>query len=392
MTEDDGVRDERRELESRAFARGSAGLSAAEERRLAELRAAAGPRTAPIPPAAEDARTPTPVPVDESPEERAPITTVLAPIADGSPAAEATAEEGGEAAPVGWRTRLGALLRTDGWRRPRVVVGAALLLLALGAVIGVALPRPAGGSLPLSAEDIEHRDRTMEGRKVDPGSVLLLERKDDLRLWFATKGDSTVDCIILEAPWSDPIQACRPHGSADTGMLQASLQPQNPREGEGEGAARTYSASVLVGASGQVVGTIDSYEYQVSYDSGLSTEEKALAAALKERTEPIEGLNIVGYLDDTPVWTGSDAQGAMCLLVDDDGLVRRSCTRDWNFGARPPFSEVERRPVLRIDGTGSDAHRPYVIEYWNLWNGPSYVTITRDADAVERLRIPTLGG
>nr|WP_201469074.1 hypothetical protein [Microbacterium hydrocarbonoxydans] len=304
-----------RALQARAYGRDSA-LTAADAARLEELEAQRN--------GASRAETPTRPTPDEPSEltssaqsagretsERSPFSSDApdAPDADGSdesPAATAAAETRATA-----RALRPAIRRH--WRA--VAVGCAgLLVVGLGA--GWALFGRHDG-VPLSADEKQRGAAIESAGDYDPGTVEAIARDGDAIVWFGTKKNGEIECIVLDAA-GESSNGCQITADLDRGygLSAAVIDSRLSDEGMGEQisavAGRAHDGDMTALIQRWAVGADD---WMQQFDA----EERERAEELLDRGYEPYSLSIMGYAAGAPIWTATRTEEfttTQCLIVD----------------------------------------------------------------------------
>ncbi|MFB7843229.1 hypothetical protein [Microbacterium sp. NPDC056052] len=377
--------EERRELERRAFGRDGSGLSEAEAARLSELRREDATGRDSIP---EPASTPeTSAPVPEAHEGSPPVVRAAslpepgfaatlvpdgAPAMPAAPAVPATPEKAPRT-PIGrLRAEVSAWLASGRWRRPRYLVGGLIVLLLVGVLIGVAIPRPPDVGLALRAGEGERRDKVAERADFDPGSLALLARSDHALLWYATQSRGDLLCAIIDVKGSPPQHNCLPRRAIREQPLDVVSQSKPGADGNVAG----DQGAVTLSGTGAPLGSLQHWSFAANPDPGLSPAETEMWKRITAENG-FRSTMIAGRMSGVPVWIGYRDQGDLCLVVE-DGETYKDCGQQLSAPSPSRFGTDEAPPTLALDLPATDAHGAYRLEYWTGFS--SYLVITADPD------------
>ena len=335
---DPAQEEERRELERRAFGRDGSGLSRDEAARLTALRRAARP----LPTGSLQRQAAVSLPTgslsedgeaerdetqrNEGPPTHAPALPLVSRSSDGS--GDVVGETGQRRLFGTGRARIRAWLATGRWKRPRYLVGGLAGLLLVGVLIGWTIPRPPDVGLVLRAGEAERRDVVLKDSDHDPGSAVLLARRDDALLWTWTKMNGALRCAALDVPKATSERQCQLPGemakTAYSLQLSAMLPPAVDRLDTQVG----YGATLFLAGQGFPGGSIQRWESDSRMrNQGMSAAEIEAAARLST-DQNLEGLSIVGRWRGLPVWRGfADDGSSQCLIVETPD-PQRGCGSD----------------------------------------------------------------
>lgn len=318
MLSADEVR-ELRFLQGRAYGRDGA-LTDREARRLGELQEKA--RVSPDPVGAPTALDPstavsvdTRAPAADAVESASGAPTTAAPEAD-------TPEPAGDVPSDPPQRRLGGILRGH----LKTVVAASAVLLLVGLAAGWALfGRPDGG-VAMTAAQQERRVELQTTGDFDQGSVRIIGQDDDATVWYGTKQEGELACIVLEVG-DDATDMCQPEDELEASGYNAGV---SLIDGEGESGMQ-INASAVRAASGEIVAIIQ--RWPSGGDDWLSQftgAERTRAEQLLDLGFEEYSFSVVGYVNDLPVWRGARIEDGMsqdCLVVD--ALAAMQCADSW---------------------------------------------------------------
>lgn len=280
------------------------------------------------------------------------------------------------------RRRLGDgvdALRAKPWaRRPRVVVGALIGALVLAFGVGVAFPRTPVVALHETAEQQDRRAAIVaQYEDLDDGSLALIAAKGLGTLWYATSSEEQLRCAIVDN--SDLMQQqCMRPGDGRTDGLQIFLDPANPE-------VPGYFGQVAFSVEGLPIGSLQELTGFISVDTSLLTEEEQRFADGLVAEGYAPGAQILGYLDDQPIWLAYSAGGSQtCLLYDDPrGEMQVSCD-EVSGVAIVTSGEGEAGPEARLPisfrTVSAQTGESVLVELYATGYGGYSLTITRSAD------------
>lgn len=364
---------ELRDLQAKAYGR-AGGLTTEEAARLQELQrsrlgSADGAPSRPASTGQDPA-----VETSGETEERSTL-----PDAGAAPAAEAEGEEAsgrgdatGDETPIEARTaprpRLARAFR-ERWVQG---VAAATALLLVGGVVGWAVSGIAADQVRLTSAQ-QTRLAEIETQGFDDGTVRIIGEDEDALVWYGTKQEGEMECVILDVAETSSTQCARAEdlsaGFQGGAVVVDSSDPDNPTQ---------VSAQAVRAASGEVVAVIQRWEAAPD-DAWLAGFDKAERDRVMQLVD--EGgferysISVVGYAGGEPVWSGvrSDETGTeQCLVVDAIGA--RHCVP--SDEAQFPGEGISIEGVSLDEQTG--AQRGWSIQLAFTRMGTAYLTITGD--------------
>lgn len=345
---------ELRALQSRAYGR-DGGLTEADAARLAALdqkRAAAGVEEA------DDAEGRDPDPAAEA-------TGAVA----GEPVqqSELEPEPGRDPERPSGAESLSARRALRGHWRGLAFAAAGLLVIGLGA--GWALFGRDDEGVPLSADEQQRGVELQTAGDYDPGSIEAIGRDDDAIVWFGTKKNGEMECIVLDAAGqsSSGCQiAADPQRSY--GLSAVVMDSRRVEEGSGEQISATASRS----HTGEMVALIQRWDVGVAdWVHQFDPSEQERAQELLDRGYEPYSLTVMGYAGAAPVWSATRTEEFLtkqCLIVD---AVEATQCVDANTGMIPgegvrvagtTVDDADQRTTswsITLDFT--PAGRPYLI-------------------------------
>ncbi|WP_353114287.1 hypothetical protein [Microbacterium sp.] len=312
-----------RELQRRAYGRGDA-LSEAEAETLRALqtrsrRAPAEETVRPpdAPDGAEERSVPPPLPPvaglfpeqpvaasEEDPDGGETFAETASP--EHPPASEGATEEPGDP-------------RRPPGRRRALLLGAvtAVAALLVGLGIGWAAFGRDGGT-PMTAAQHEVWKNLEASGDYDAGSVQFAGEKYEVAAWQGTKNNGEMRCIILTTgEGGNNSQDCQPAESVKNGYFGSLNAQINTPESDGDQNPVQIMAVLATDAAGKTVllmQRIDSAAMEFDWRSNFSGDELAYAEKLVDAGYKGESLNVVGYVEDAPIWMG-DHGNRNCLVM-----------------------------------------------------------------------------
>lgn len=363
-----------RALQARAYGRESS-LTAADAARLAELEAkrfgASRDESQRATTAADRSEA---VPSLQPAALAAPESSPLSPVAAGSveperPTAESTAEPTAE--PASTRAAAAAL-RPAVRRHWRAVATACVGLLIVGLGAGWALFGRDDG-VPLSAEEKQRSAAIESAGGYDPGTVEAIARDDDAIVWFGTKKDGEIECIVLDAA-EESSNGCLIVADLERGhgLSAAVIDSRRSDEGMGEQisatAGRTHDGEMTALIQRWAVGVDD---WMQQFDAS----ERERAEELLDRGYEPYSLSVMGYAAGAPIWTATRTEEfttMQCLIVD---AVEATHCVDADNGMIPGEGIVVEG-VSVDDANGQTAPWSVTLEYTTM--GRSYLIVAGD--------------
>nr|WP_314844836.1 hypothetical protein [uncultured Microbacterium sp.] len=343
-----------RELEQRRDAARSAPLLADRRRETSS------PHVAPGAEADAEART----------ASAAPSESVSDPVAaDTASVARSTTES------VEVRERRPVLRETLA-RHWKAVSAASALLLVAGIGAGWALA-PRQSELSLTAAQQERRVELQTGGSYDDGSVRAIGQDETALVWYGTKDDGAMACLVLDV------------GDRSTGGCQRGTDISQGfgvglQLGDGD-TSEQVSASAVQSTSGEIVAWIQRWRAEDdAWFSQFFGEERTRAQELIDEGYEEYSFSIVGYFGGEPVWHASrfdEVTAKECLIVDAVGATQ--CVPQEETLSPGAGIVVEGASVDTIDG-GSE---PWSISLGFTSARSTYLTIRGDA-AGERSSVP----
>ncbi|MFJ4173505.1 hypothetical protein [Microbacterium sp. NPDC089696] len=310
---DDDDIGELRALQAKAYGRGG-GLTDAEARRLEELDRRRGATASSETEPATDPAASAPVAASLA----TPVMHEQEPSTSTAPAMQTAPDESASDPSSAVRPPLRGALRTH----LKAVIVAALALLLLGVGAGWAVFGDIGDAPALTAGQQERRVELQTTSKYDDGSVRLVAEDGEAVVWYATRRDGEIACIVLDVDKASQEQ-CGQLDTIGTMGLSVSLSvpaadPDDPADEYGT----TFSAMVGYTTAGEPLAWIQRWSRDASMLAQFDGEERDRAEALlDDGFLPVP--TIVGYFHDQPVWLaerpadGTQSGGIVrCMIVD----------------------------------------------------------------------------
>lgn len=268
------------------------------------------------------------------------------------------ARDGAESSPRASAGRLRSHLR--------MLVIVAVLIAAAGVGLGWLLFGDRGApGIQLTPEQQQWQNRLLASAEYDAGSLRAVGEEVGVVVWYATKKDGELVCVIL----SDG-ENTRPSCTTATDSAIQGLHGQfRTPDGENE---RQIDAQVLLDEEGDPAVTVSSYLLNGEIlEFPFATDEEADAAAkLGEAGFDPQTLWIVGRDGDTPLWSAvRPATSEQCLIYDgsepDPDMICDDAETLWQGGGSLVLDEIDAE-------TGDLTRFEYVFG-----GGASYLTITK---------------
>ncbi|MBO0982169.1 hypothetical protein IPV10_16585, partial [Microbacterium sp. SD291] len=360
---------ELRALQTRAYGRGG-GLTDAEAARLRELEDTASRRADPVhavPVGAGGSATATAViePAPPSHDLTPPESRGHEPV-PGRPSPPAEAVQPHEAPLTA--SSVPTSRRPGRWR---AVIGGALIAV-VGVGVGWLLFGDRGPqSLALTDEQQGWQNQLLASAEYDAGSLRALAEEEGVVVWYATKKDAELACIIL-GDGENTRPSCTT--AADI-ALQGLFGQFRTTEGESE---REFSAQVLLDSEGDPAATVSSFlmSGEILEFRFATPEEEEAAAELSEAGFDTQSLWIIGRDGDVPLWTGvKPATTEQCLIYDgSDPDPEMTCADTETL-----WQEGGSLVLDRADAETGDLTR---FEHF-VGGGGSYLTITKGIERTD---------
>lgn len=251
----------------------------------------------------------------------------------------------------------------------KAAAAASVLLLVLGAGAEWAL-FGRGEGIALTAEQQQRRLDLESQRDFDAGTVRAVGKDDDALVWYGTKNDAKVACIVLDVG-DESADSCQPIDdlSNGSGLSAAVLQTSEDAE-----AMQVY-ATALRTTTGEITAIVQRHPMQTEswIDQFTGYEADRAQELMDQGYEPFS-YSIVGYFRGAPVWSATKFEGdttQQCLVVD--VVDATACTPSHLLGGSP----------IAVHGTDSDGDGgggSWTVELGTTSNGTNYLTISGDGD------------
>mgnify|MGYP001592143294 CR=1 FL=1 len=314
MPDDDEVI-ELRDLQARAYGRGG-GLTASDAARLDQLERRRTERTATE--TAPEFVAAAPV-ISETPDD---VRHHLrdAELTEGAPPApELPSDRPHDGGGRLWSPSNRALLR-ERWR-PMLIGAAAVLAIGIG--LGWFLyGRGGADAVALTPAQQEWQREIVGEATYDQGSLRAVAVEAGVVLWIATKKDGDFICLVMG-------DGAHTNSECDTGdAVRDSGLHANLMVARGEGQTEV-TAQMILTAAGEPAVVSDSYEYdpEATMSSYANEEEERFADSLVAQGFDARAIWVVGYDDETPIWTAVRAEeSTQCLIYGaTEGVADISC-------------------------------------------------------------------
>lgn len=344
---------ELRALQARAYGRAGA-LSEADAARLHELEAGRTRRAEPPAPTAAEPRS-----------------------AHMDPAASSVVEGDGasvsEEAIATGTTRVDSVLAAlrQHWR---LAVAIAAAFAVVGVVLGWLIFADRGPApMQLTAQQEEWQSAIVASGGFDPGSVRAMTQEEDVVIWFATKNESADVCLVLG--YEDvTAPACTTREQAMVLGVNATLTKP-----VGQNQNYDVQAQMFLTEDGEpAVITRSFISSPQSASMFASADEAEAATMLAEQTElDRRTIQVVGYDDQVPIWTGVDSSTQRYCLVYDGSMPDPPMACDDSL----MLADADRTLVLDIADDGETTRYEYQFGY-----GQQYLTVTRGWESDDAAR------
>jgi hypothetical protein len=229
--------------------------------------------------------------------------------ADPEPATQADPEQATQADPT--------TLRPSLRRHWRALALAAAGLLVIGLGTGWALFGRGDDGIPLTSEEQQRSAELQSTADYDPGSVEAIGRDDDAIVWFGTKKNGEMECIVLDVA-GDSATGCQIAADLERGYGLSAAVVDSRRSDEGSG--EQISATAARSHTGEMVALIQRWALGVDdWMQQFDAAEQERAQELLDRGYEPYSLAVVGYAGGAPVWSAVRTEGfttTQCLIVD----------------------------------------------------------------------------
>lgn len=348
---------ELRALQTRAYGRDGA-LSEADAARLDEL---------------ERRRVATPHPqrqegVPDEPTEPPGRTRPTEPVGLVDSAPAATASTSAEAAPA---THRPAIRRH--WRAAALAC-AGLLVVGLGA--GWALFGRDDGGIPLSSEEQQRSVDLQSAGDYDPGSIEAIGRDGDAIVWFGTKKNGEMECIVLDVA-GESSSGCQIADEPERGygLSAAVVDSTDSDDGSGEQISATADRT----HTGEMIALIQRWKLDMDdWIHQFDPQEQDRAEELHDRGYEPFSLTVMGYVGGAPVWSATRTEEfttQQCLIVD--AVEATNCVAANN--GMIPGEGVVIEGVTVDDTSGRTIPWAVTLDFTSM--GRSYLIVTGELPA-----------
>ncbi|MFJ2368965.1 hypothetical protein [Microbacterium sp. NPDC087665] len=195
---------------------------------------------------------------------------------------------------------------------------AGVVLLALGLGLGWALFTPQARGIPLTAAQHERQRVLTENSDFDPGSLIGVGKDDDALVWYGTKNEGELACIVIDVGDLSEAQCQTTDEMSPFGLNASVMLPPEAGSEESFDFA-TVNGTVMFSTQGEPVAIIQRWTSDDSMLGQFTGDERARAEELLNQGL-LANLSIVGYFRDAPVWVANrwtnDREPDTCIIVD----------------------------------------------------------------------------
>lgn len=249
---------------------------------------------------------------------------------------------------------------------------AGVVLLALGLGIGWALFAPHSRGIPLTAAQHERQRVLTENSDFDPGSLIGVGEDDDALVWYGTKNEGELACIVIDVGDLSETQCQTTDEMSPFGLNASVMLPPEAGSEESFDFA-TVNGTVMFSTQGEPVAIIQRWTSDDSMLGQFTGDERARAEELLDQGL-LANLSIVGYFRDAPVWVANrwtnDREPDTCIIVD-GAEGEQQCL---------PMSEaIDTGVTVLVFDEGSTASASAITVAYTATQTP-YLTIASVAD------------
>ncbi|MFJ2543124.1 hypothetical protein [Microbacterium sp. NPDC087589] len=256
----------------------------------------------------------------------------------------------------------------------RLAVVITVVFAVAGLVLGWLIFADRGPApMQLTAQQEEWQGTIVASGGFDAGSVRAMAQEEDVVIWFATKNESADVCLVLG--YEDvTAPAC-------TTREQAMVLGVNVTLTKPVGQNQNYDVQAQMFLTGDGEPAVITRSYITSPQSTsmfASVEEADAATMLAEQTElDRRTIQVVGYDDQVPIWTGVDSSTQRYCLVYDGSMPDPPMACDDSL----MLADADRTLVLDIAHDGETTRYEYQFGY-----GQQYLTVTRGWESDDAAR------
>lgn len=280
-----------------------------------------------------------------------------------------------------------AALRPALRRHWRAAALACAGLLVVGVGAGWALFGRDDDGIQLSSDEQQRSVELQSAGDYDPGSIEAIGRDDDAIVWFGTKKNGEMECIVLDVA-GESSSGCQIAGEPERshGLSAAVVDSSRSADGSGEQISATADRT----HAGEMIALIRRWELGMDdwihqFDPG----EQDRAEALFDRGYEPFSLAVMGYAGGAPVWSATRNEGfttQQCLIVD--AVEATSCT-DANNGMIPGEGIVI--DGVTVDDRGGQT-TPWAVTLDFTAMGRSYLVVTGEVPSDDETDADVDGG
>lgn len=246
-------------------------------------------------------------------------------------------------------------------------VGIVVVCVALGVLLGWAMSGDGrAATVQLSAEQQEWQSQLVASGTFDQGSVRAVTTERDVVVWYATKDEGSIVCMVL-GDGASTVPSCTSREQALAGGLRSSIVVA---DGEDD-VEYEVGAQLYLTRDGHPA--VVSYGYIASSQTSnmfASREQAAVAASLTDAGFDGRSVAVVGYDDGVPLWVGLDKETQRRCLVYDGSQPEpeMDCQDPWFM-----TGDDESLVLERVGDDGTMTQYEYTSAY-----AQEYPTITRE--------------
>lgn len=265
-----------------------------------------------------------------------------------------------------------ATLRPTIRRHWRAVAAACAGLMVVGLGAGWALFGRDEG-VPLSSDEKQRIADIESAGGYDPGSVEAIGRDDDAIVWFGTKKNGEIECMVLDAA-GESSSGCQIVADLQRGYGLSATVIDSRRSDDGMG--EQISATAGHAHDGEMIALIQRWAVGVDdWMQQFDVKERERAEELLERGYEPYSLAVMGYAAGEPIWTATRTEEfttTQCLIVD--AVEATNCIAADN--AMIPGEGILIEGVTVDEADGRTTPWSVTLDYTPM--GRSYLIVTGD--------------
>lgn len=307
------------------------------------------------------------------------------PAAPGDDQGEPVSAAASDPADVGRREPSADASGTGGLRSAvrthwKVVAVASVALLVVGLGAGWALFGSRDDGVALTDAQQERRVELQTDGGYDQGSVRAIGTDEDAIVWFGTRKEGELECIVLDVG-DQSNDMCQQADDLLSQGYGAGVTVASSGDGEGsDGEPMEVSATAVRSASGEIVAIIQRWpSMRTGWLAQFPADERERAEELLALGFEDYSFSVVGYVNDLPIWRGTrvdDGIAQECLIVD--AVEATQCADAWKVQSGDEAVSLGGVVVDESDGSSAS----WSIDLQVTTSGSAYLTITGDVPAV----------